>query len=116
MRKTWILLATAVLLLAIPSLAVAKGGQGGASFNVQGTITSLDYEDLTIMVDPSYPQSLKTPILVYTTADTRIKECVAGVSYRISFNDLVEGYYVKVSGVVVSGKYIASSVIQYPLK
>lgn len=114
MRKTWILLAVAVLLLATPGLAVAKGGQGGASFNLYGEIKALDSDALTIGVLVESPASLAGDLItVQATGDTRFKECDEGTSYRIDFDDLKVGRDVRISGVVVGGTYVASRVIQY---
>jgi hypothetical protein len=118
MRKTrilWTIVVLAVLLVATTGLAAAKGGQGGASFNIYGTIVALDPEALTIDVKVASPDSFKdATITVQTTGTTRFKECVDGTSYRITFADLENGSGVRVSGVVSGGVYLASSVIQYP--
>ena len=114
MRKSWIILTLAVVLVAIPSLAAAKGGQGGASFNLYGTIEALDPDALTISVTVETPLSLAgETITVQTTTGTRFKECDDGTSYRIGFDDLVVGLKVRISGTVVGGVYVASRVIQY---
>ena len=98
----------AVLLVAMPGLAAAKGGHGGgpggASFNILGTIDALDARAGTIEVGD---------ITVYTTDDTHFKQCEDGVSVRITFDDLEKGWKVRIKGVVDDGTYVASVVIQY---
>ncbi len=116
MRRTRIVLTIvvlAVLLAATPGLVAAKGGQGGTTFNIYGTIVALNSVERTIDVLVEFPASLAGDITVETNGDTRFKECEDGVSVRIDFEDLEVGWKVRTSGVVDGGSYVAIRVIQY---
>jgi hypothetical protein len=97
-----------------------RGGGGGKldfSFKLLGIITvdGLDADAGTIEVLVDSPDKLEGQlILVETTDSTRFKECEDGVSVRIDFDDLEEGWQVRIAGTVTSdGGYVASRVIQY---
>jgi hypothetical protein len=95
-----------------------RGGGGGKldfSFRLLGAIVELDYGAKTIEVLVDSPDKLEGQlILVETTDSTRFKECEDGVSVRIDFDDLEEGWQVRIAGTVTSdGGYVASRVIQY---
>ena len=117
MRRALVVLSVVmliVLLLAMPSLVAARGGhgggQGGASFNVQGTIAWLNSGAMTMGVDVVSPEGMAGEINVYVTGDTHLKEC-GGAS--IDFGDLAEGDEVRVSGTEDGGAYVATRVIRY---
>jgi hypothetical protein len=108
------IVALAILLAATPGLAAAQGWRGGASFNVLGTITTLNSTAGTIAIKVATPLYFhNTTITVQTATDTQFKECEDDVHHKISFEDLVPGRQVRISGVVIDGTYFAASVIQY---
>lgn len=101
-----------------------RGGGGGGghdetSFRLYGTIESLDGDAKTIVVLVEMPLKYEGDyITVQTTDSTRFKECDQTgdepISYRIEFDDLDEGSYVRISGTVnEDGTFVAESVIQY---
>ena len=117
MRRTWIVLTVVVLvvlLLATPGLVAARGGhgggQGGASFNVQGTIAWLDSGAMTMGVNVVSPEGMVGEITVYVTDDTHLKECEGD---SIDFADLESGDSVRVSGMEDNGAFVADRVILY---
>ena len=119
----------AVLLLVTPGLVAARGGNGGGghdedSFNLHGTIGAYDCDAGSIEVAGVLPDHLPDSITVYTTADTRFRECdqvgQPGTNCEpISCTDLVgpteeePGWAVRIMGVVDSGTYYAERIIQY---
>jgi len=115
MRRTWIGLAVvllAVLLVALPGLAAAKGGQGGASFNVYGQIAGDPNDDAkTFSLAIASPDGLAgQTVPVQVTTDTHLKECGGD---QIGFGDLEAGDSVRVMGTVDGDTYIATRLIQY---
>jgi hypothetical protein len=90
------------------------GGQGGAAFNIYGTISALDSGSGTIEVDVESSDGLAgEAITVQTTGSTIFKDCVE--DDRIGFGDLEKGDTVRIKGVVDGGTYYANVVILEPL-
>lgn len=124
MRRILIVLTVvmlAILLLATPGLVAAKGGhggggqggQGGTWFNVYGNITGLS--EPIIYVTVTYPLNSAGYIEVYTTDDTRFKDCLTGEVVDFDYlNELAELPPVRVMGTMDGDDYIATSVILNP--
>ena len=124
-----IIVVLAVLLLAMPGFVAARGGNGGGghdedSFNLQGTIGAYDCDAGSVDVEGVTPDYLPDSITVYTTADTRFRQCDKAdppgdncepidCTQLVGSVEEVPGWDVRVMGVVDSGTYYAERIIQY---
>jgi len=103
-----------VALILVASFTIAAGG-GKNESKLYGTIEDIDYGARTFTILVETPLRYKdATITVQATAATTVKNCVDGISSRVSFNDLVEGNYVRVTGTFSSSVFVASMIIQYP--
>lgn len=88
------------------------GGQADGSFKLYGTIESLGADTILVLVETPLKYA-GDYITVGTTESTRFRECDDGTSYSITFEDLIVGRNVRISGTVDGDNFIAARVIQY---
>lgn len=121
--KVLVLVIAGMVALLIVAPAFARRGGGADSFNLGGTIRELSSADKTIGVEVETPLHLTSDdpdvlLTVYTTDDTRFKQCddngPSSESERIRFDDLTVGSDVRITGTFDGdGNFVAERVIQY---
>ncbi len=100
-------------LILVASFTIAAGGGKNVS-KLYGTIQEIDFDARTFTILVDTPDRYHDNIItIQATATTTIKECDAGDSERISFNDLEEGWDVRVTGTFSGPVFVASMIIQY---
>ena len=111
MKKVFVLALVLILSLASMTPVAAKGGD----LQLYGKVTAIDDSTKTFTMVVETPRRYAgDSITIQVTSTTLIKQCdTEGVSYRISFDDLEAGKYVRVTGAFVGSVYVATKVIQY---